>query len=270
MRELKPIGPLQRVDAEGFLINPASVEAIVPPWDALVAATVEAYRRHLGDNLHSVYVRGSVAQGTAVENISDLDSFSVTPGLAKYWSDHWGRRARQGLEERFEFCAEVELNCVPMAALWRHRRYKWARFHLKTQAACVFGEDLGPRLDPIRPGIDAMLHAPHVQGWLDRYRRKVERASRHKRLQLCRRIMTFILRAGFDVVMERERTYTRDLVRCYDAFAKHYPQRAAEMRHALELAIEPTADAVEMRSLFDGLGSWLVEESKTCIGEIPS
>ena len=45
VNERKPIGIVQGVDADGFLINPASLEAIVPPWDALVAAIKSEHSR---------------------------------------------------------------------------------------------------------------------------------------------------------------------------------------------------------------------------------
>ena len=43
----------------------------------LTKALTDAYITSYGDNLHSVYIRGSVAQGTMISGVSDLDSFCL-------------------------------------------------------------------------------------------------------------------------------------------------------------------------------------------------
>src|SRR5690606_41345984 len=64
-------------DAEGFLPTRPDRRPIAGPWASAVALVVDAYRDRLGPALHSVYVRGSVARGLAVEGVSDLDTFAV-------------------------------------------------------------------------------------------------------------------------------------------------------------------------------------------------
>jgi hypothetical protein len=76
---------------------------------------------------------------------------------------------------------------------------------------------------------------------------------------MCTAIMKRFLRAGFELVMERERAYTRDLYFCHEAFARHCPERRGDMWRALELAVEPGDEPDELLPFVRDLGGWLLE-----------
>ncbi len=80
MIEIQKHGAVLHTDPDGYLIPDVSLDNIVPPWDEAVDFIKNAYIGHLGESLHSVYIRGSVARGLAVEGISDLDSFALARG----------------------------------------------------------------------------------------------------------------------------------------------------------------------------------------------
>jgi hypothetical protein len=75
--EIKPIGTFLQTNAEGFIVNTTSLEQIQDEWLPAVEKVTDAYRKHFGTDLHSVYIRGSVAKGQAIHNVSDIDSFAV-------------------------------------------------------------------------------------------------------------------------------------------------------------------------------------------------
>jgi Nucleotidyltransferase domain len=72
-----PIGDFLPLDAEGYLVNPCRRDVIAPPWSDAVTAIQSAYLHHHADRLHSIYVRGSVARGTAREGLSDIDTLET-------------------------------------------------------------------------------------------------------------------------------------------------------------------------------------------------
>ena len=72
-----PIGSVLGVDNEGYLVGQSGADKIVAPWDEPVAAIRDAAVEYLGDELHRVYVRGSVSRGAAIEGVSDIDSIIV-------------------------------------------------------------------------------------------------------------------------------------------------------------------------------------------------
>jgi len=75
--DVKPIGSFLQTDTDGFIVNTTSPEKIQSAWLPAVEMVSDAYRKHFGENLHSVYIRGSVAKGEAIDNISDIDSFAI-------------------------------------------------------------------------------------------------------------------------------------------------------------------------------------------------
>lgn len=63
MSVIQPIGDFLHVDEDGYLVNPCRHELVVPPWLDVVAEIKAAYLQHLGQKVHSLYLRGSVAKG---------------------------------------------------------------------------------------------------------------------------------------------------------------------------------------------------------------
>jgi tRNA nucleotidyltransferase (CCA-adding enzyme) len=77
MIEIKPIGKYLSQEENGFIVNDLSIEKIDEKWLPILETIVETYQAKLGENLVSVYLRGSVARNLAVDNISDLDTFAL-------------------------------------------------------------------------------------------------------------------------------------------------------------------------------------------------
>lgn len=230
---MRPLEGFQRVDAEGYLVNEARRENVRPPWDEALAAAVKAYRDHLREDLLAVYLRGSVARGHAVAGVSDLDTLAVVHRVPPGWHERWGRRVEENLGERFRsFCTGVDLRVVPREPLPR-----WARFHVKTQAVCVFGEDLAADLPPVRPGPDAILFAPRILARLARAR---ARLAAGERVHLSR-LLKASLRAGFEclVLLGPRPRYTRDLYRCAETLWERFPAEEPFLRRALACALDP-------------------------------
>jgi hypothetical protein len=74
--------------------------------------------------------------------------------------------------------------------------------------------------------------------------------------------MKRILRAGFELVLEREKKYPFTLSACYLTFARYYPAQAHEMKHALEYAINPPTDPVPVLAFLHKFGPWIIEQAQ--------
>lgn len=69
---IQPTGSYFEVDRKGYLVNPASKDKLQDEWKPAIDDVVEAYKENFGENLKSVYIRGSVAKGKAIEYVSDI------------------------------------------------------------------------------------------------------------------------------------------------------------------------------------------------------
>jgi len=261
--QLLEIGRLWPIDADGWIVNDASPEQIAAPYRAAVAAAVRAYRERLGAALHSVYVRGTVPRGQAVPCVSDLDCFAVALGDPAQLDDGWLKPVGRQIAAAHPIVSDVQFEIWSYTEVLVTDRFSELSFLLKTQSACVWGEDLAPRLPRFKPhAIVANNDISQIQPDIAEAIAALQAdASARNVLYWCRRIMKNMLRTGFSLVMLDERAFTRDLKLCYDYFARRYPAQAAEMRRVLELAIQPSADCDHVLEVLNTFGSWLIGEA---------
>lgn len=258
--EIKKIGSYLEVDERGYLKKAANVAKIREPWLTPVEAVSRAYLDKYGNNaLHSIYIRGSVAKGRAIEGVSDIDSLAVLrEGRFAEPEDTWEREVEEDLEARFPYVGGLEMICVPME--WATTWDNIYAFTIKVEAACIYGEDLASQIQGYKPGADAGFQMRHFRSHLHTFKREYPKRSEQERIRTVGWIMRRFLRLGMELVMEEEKRYTRDLYPCYESFAKHYPGKESEMDRALQLAINPIADQ-QAEDFTREFGDWLEAEA---------
>ena len=72
MIEIKRHGSFLETDREEFVVPVDQSKEIQPKWRLIVNDVIEFHNRHL-DGVINIYVRGSVAKGIAVEEVSDKE-----------------------------------------------------------------------------------------------------------------------------------------------------------------------------------------------------
>lgn len=242
---VRPVGSAHPVDASGRLLRDAGLDRIAPHWQALCDDAVAVYREAFGDVLYGVYLRGSVARGTAMDGIADLDSFAVAdrpPSAGKSRSVVFakGPAEAERLQRAHPFAESVEIWVVSLQAVREAPDAAHLRFALATQTVCLWGEDLGAELPRPRPGPDTVFLLPMVDHLIEDAEVGVQNGEPIPKV--CRWIAKLLVRAGMEAVIGQSDTYARDLWPCYQLFATHRPDAAGAMYRMLELAIDPIDD----------------------------
>lgn len=287
------VGKFLSVDRRGFLQNDASLEKIPSRWRKPVSELVDAYVLNLGKSLQSVYIRGSIVRGEPIGFISDIDSIAIVSDISQSSDEKWMEDLRNRFEAAYPFVAGLELRIILREDFLTSDKCLPDRFILKTQGVCLWGRDSVRRLKRFRPD-ETVIKALHgnlgeivdtacsvlrtatgVQknAKIDEaVRELIEKkgmgipSSPEAVKKWCQWAMKRMIRGGFALVMEAEKKYTRDLYLCYEAFSRHYPASAVQMRKALELAVEPSGDPHVTLALLESLGRSLVSEMKKRIG----
>jgi predicted nucleotidyltransferase len=244
-------GSYLRVDDDGIIIKSASLATIQSRWRAAIEMVVAAFVERYQTTLHSMYVRGSVAKGEAIDGRSDLDAVVIfaSNGNETIHERKWEDAVETALLAVHPFICKLDVHEYTLEEAMETRSLRIA---FRTQTVCVHGTDLAAHLPPLCIGWDAMSQAPTIQMEIADCIQGLG-SGRHVDVRACCAwIAKQILRAGFELVMERERRYTRDLYPCYESFVRHYPHKGPAMHKVLELAINPTADR-------DGLVQMLLE-----------
>jgi tRNA A-37 threonylcarbamoyl transferase component Bud32 len=261
---IQPMGRLQKIDAEGFLINGCRLEKIRPPWNEAVEAMKQAYLKNLPGIVHSIYLRGSVPRGNAIEGVSDIDSLAVIHGNLKSLDLSWVPKVVSDLKIQFPFCPYPEFDFIPYENLLNDEGFFSRRFIIKVLSACIYGEDLAPKFPKFKPSsrIAFYFHG-NIEQVLKQAAQRIETYLDPEQIRgQCAWVMKRILRTGFGLTIEREGVFTRDLYPCYEIFSKYYPEQESQMIKALEWAVNPTDEKKLILDYIGSFGPWLAKEAK--------
>ncbi|WP_421378356.1 nucleotidyltransferase domain-containing protein [Bacillus salacetis] len=271
MTNIKEIGYTARADREGFLLNESCWEKVNEKYRPAIDYIVESLTDSFSDEIHSIYLRGSLPRGLGIEGVSDIDLLVVTNVSPENSVFH--ERTRQIENEilrRYPFVNGIEVGIYALIDVVDTSRFGIIPFMIKTYSIPLYGKNLQERLP--RYKADEKLANEHIVN----LKSQIEMAladlegneDKEDIKDCCTWIMKIITRCGMALVMTEENTYTRDLYPAYKLFSKHFPEQKEEMEKALLYAINPSEDPVEISSfLKDGLGKWMMEEADKWLKE---
>lgn len=262
------IGRFLAVDGSGHVLPDVAVDLIDGGWKPLVEFVTAALMKRQG--VGSVYIRGSIPRGLAVENVSDADFIYIS----EINFDRHDADLEKETKIKFPFVHEIKLFRLDRAAFDKvHRPQNRPYFHmlLKTQAVLLSGDDVTKTIEPFRIGPEMVSHVfslanefSKVSLWLSRvpeFSDEHKAASRDARQWISKRIV----RSGFEVTMNRGGRFTRDLYLCYEEFARFYPEWDGQMYQVLVNCLNGEEDV----SHHAGLVTFLVNEGERLVGHRP-
>jgi len=270
MHTIHPSGAFLKTDSNGYIISGASQDKIIPPWKEAVDDAVQVEVRRLGDRLHSLYLRGSVAQGKAVLGRSDIDLFAVLidEERASHQPLPWSEKELEDFYLRFPFLTSIECSNIALAQVYGPFHYY--RFVMKVSSVCVYGCDLLPTL------ADYTTDAPIAEEWfrifphlVNRFVREIQESTDNKHSErLCMDMMKTFLRSGMLLVMRRQSAYTRDLYPSYQSFSSFYPEQEPAMKRCLELAVNPISSQQTLLPFVTNFAEWMHQAAEAELGVV--
>jgi hypothetical protein len=256
------IGRFLHADQSGYVQPDVAIDFIDGTWKPLVDFVTHSLMKR--QRVRSVYVRGSVPRGLAIENVSDADFI--------YCSEINFDSADADLEEAagaaFPFVRELELFRLTSAELDKiHHPQRRPYFHmlLKTQSLFLAGDDIVKDIEPFKIGLDMVSHvfslASELAKLSDSLAKLPDRLEENQRKDIEKTarqwISKRIVRSGFEVTMKRSDRFTRDLYLCYEQFSGCFPERSKEMYQVLINCL----NGEDSPTQFEGLVNFLTTES---------
>jgi uncharacterized protein len=265
MYEVKKTGVFLATDEHGHLLSDADADKIVSPWREAIDYARDLEILRLGNRLHSLYLRGSVARGTAIPGRSDIDLFAVL------FDDSAPRPAPPEFGDflgRYPFVAGIESSHITLANI--HGPFHYYRFVMKVSAVCIHGEDLLPAIAPCTTDL------PVAQEWFRIFPHVIahivtglkQSSEETEKMRFCLDLMKAFLRAGMLLVMKRWRAYTRDLYPSYQSFSTYYPEQEPAMKRCLEFAVNPTSDPQLLLPFATDLAEWMQRAAEAEFGTL--
>jgi len=250
--KILPLGGYYPMDKQGRVLNRASLEQVSDPWKSLLTKVVRIYQKNLGPQLHSVWLRGSVPAGTAVEYVSDLDTFALLhwqngQEFQQWNTPEWASAEEDNLLAEFEFVSQVEFVC----SSWDQEniyRYPALRALLSTQSVVVFGKtpDWGssPHLGDLKRNA----------AWIESdWRALADNPSDTKAVRTF--VKTFI-RGVFELYMEELGQYATDFYPCLMGIHHFHPEWRDSLEEMVQIYVSPSGKGERLKIL----GATLMEE----------
>ncbi|MCX5195959.1 nucleotidyltransferase domain-containing protein [Streptomyces sp. NBC_00249] len=250
------------LDAYGYFEREGSLGTVRPEFAGLVAAARGRILEAYGGRLHSAYLYGSVPRGTARPGRSDLD---LLLALHREPTDEDRDTAEvlgRGLDQDFPEIDGVGILLYGKETLLSERERHDLGWFLACLCTPLLGADLAEHLPRYRP--DSLL-ARETNGdlalVLPRWRARFAAASEPSEYRrMSRSFARHLVRTGFTLVMPRWGGWTSDLAESAEIFGRYYPERAAQMRAAAAVALDPVEDPAVVRRYIEDLGPWLADE----------
>lgn len=233
-------------------------------FEPLIREVLMCLTSGLGQNLHSVYVYGSVARKTAVAGKSNLDLVVVTKAAFESnratllntikWRAQQGYPQVNGVSVQTALVSDVaNLDSI----------FTWG-FMLKHCCVCIYGDDLADCFGDYVPSWEIAKHwNMDVEEWISVYRAKIAQAkSIEEQIQAQSVIAKKLLRASYSLIMYRDKRWFDEPVECGQVFLTYHPEMQLEIER---LGMLLAGRAIPKRSvigLLDSFGSWLVKQYK--------
>lgn len=262
--EIEKQGSYLPMSSDSFFLNTLSVSNIQHSWSLPTELVVNSYLSVIGRaNLFGIYLRGSVAKGTAIDHLSDIDSFALL-NTSKCIDPSVFRAADEAIVVQSPFVRNIERICIFKDCLLTDKSYGWWRFTLSTESVCLWGKDITqslPRFQPDQGFYESISSDLGCAIYKVRSRFVFSSLSPESVSLHCEFIMKHILRQAMHICVVRSGLYSRDLYLCYELFSRFYPERQSQMYEALFYSINPSSDIFLVERILSDLGDWLVDES---------
>lgn len=254
---------------DGVFENTLSKEKVQPNWLEAAEEFIDYFNTYNDTNIHSVYLRGSVANSTEIDFFSDIDFYVITLKPVSDFDFVKIKKYADKLNNKYPFISRFDIGYFIKDQIVQQKE----GFLLKLTALCMYGNDIRELIPASRLGGDMILSISQLEHDIIKIKSEAVRGfydDPEKLKSLCVWISKKIIRSGFDLVAVKEQCFTRNLISCHTIFSKYYPDQSEAMQEVMDLFIYHTKNISQVLLILEGIGSWLIYEYKKSPESIPS
>lgn len=252
------------VSKNGYIPLPVFT-AFQPAFAPLVTDAVQKLSSAMPDLIHSIYVYGSLVEGTATETLSDLDLTVIFRREPDDASAEKIAAIKSRLERQYPVISKIDLDLGVLGTVMLPDHAERWGYWLKHHCVCVYGEDLRDGFELFRPSrnlaiavngdfLTVLNHyisrmSPSLEP-SERY--ALQRASARKAIR-----STNILREADDS------DWPLTLEEHCEKFSVQYPALAEEIEYLLSISQRPRGDIMIFAGRLTTFAYWLNAEFHT-------
>jgi hypothetical protein len=197
---------------------------IQEPYCVFVDDFITEVSTRIEDNLHSIYICGSIATGKAIPYESDADFTIVYKNIGKSDDIAIIENIKNGLLQRHPYITKIDTPSCSVDDVLKNID-GWG-FWIKIISFCIYGDDLGNKIPAIYPkrSLSISLNVnilKHIDNAID----EIKNTNDGNKHRLCyKKILKKIIRSAFNLFIEEEGFWTEDIDICLLHIKKHYPK----------------------------------------------
>lgn len=245
------------LDEKGFIVSDVSKDKIHDVYLPCIRETNDRLSNLFTQELHSVYVYGSVARGEAVINTSDLDIIAMFhTNLTPTKLAELTKLSNELSQKYHSLFRDVGIAAASYDYAMDPSNYYENAF-LKELCVCVFGEDIGERFGPYKLTSEiAIRFNGDIEEVLMRTLTRLEVASNEEFKKITQNFSRKLIRTFYSMVMVRSQIWTTRLHQQAEIVIHHFPEKASTIHTLLRWIEEPLSDRNAVYELFKREGEW--------------
>lgn len=252
------------VDKNGFILLP-DFSGFQPAFSAVVSDAIKRLNAALPDLIHSVYVYGSLTDGTAKETLSDLYLTVIYRHEPDANMNAKTNAIRSELEHDYAVVSKIDIDPGVLEDVMLPANVNVWGYWLKHHCVCVYGEDLRDRFEPFRPSREIAVAVNGdflavLNGYVAMMKPTLEPAKRHA---LQRAAARKAIRTTNILREEKDRDWPVSLEELREKFNDRYPALAEEMDYLLSISYRPRGDIMAFANRIRTFTYWLNAEFHT-------
>ena len=251
-------------DAQWYILTEVAHANVKEPYLKAVKDVTEAIVLRFWMEVESVYLYGSIAKWSAKLKTSDMDILLVFQSEPSEKEKREVKELSKELSQTYmHLVREIGIAITNVQEIDQDFYCFWC--YIKHLCICVYGKDATKKLPKFKPSQkvaqafngDIEKHIHHALAQL-----KAD-VSAAEIKNICDPVMRKIVRTGFSLVMEKEKSWTTDLMKSCEAFSLYYPQKSEYMKQALDWIVAPTDNKQQLEDFLNHFWKWLVKEIQT-------
>ncbi|PUA46674.1 DNA polymerase III subunit beta [Pseudomonas protegens] len=249
------------VDADGLITLPAE-PPLQPEYLGVLDDLCASLHTPANPPLHSLYLYGSVARGTARPGVSDLDLCLILQHPATPQQLRHLEQLRQALQARHPRVSKIDFDIGHLAQVLAAENLDSWGYWLKHHCRCLSGEDLRRRFAPFRPSREIALAVNgDFQRVLDDYAERIEGERQPAQiLRLQREASRKLIRATHLLRAEQEPSWPHSLDEHVRLFVQRYPDMAAPIAEFRQTAEAGAAASAGFSRRLRQMVQWMAAE----------
>ncbi|GAA0348754.1 nucleotidyltransferase domain-containing protein [Bacillus horti] len=252
------------LDQQGFIISDVSLDKIKPAYMVCVQESVEKLSQSFPEQLHSVYVYGSVGRGDAVAIKSDLDLLAIfNDPLSSDRSAELKKLALELSQKYRSLVRDIGVANTYYDYVTDPKNYDEQAF-LKEICVCVHGEDLGERFGPYKltPQI-AISFNGDICDVFTRVITRLKAASNDEWKAIVQGFCRKLIRTYYSMVMARSQIWSTRLHEQCEVFISHFPDKEPIVQTLVKWLENPPTERNYVIRYFEKEGQWACENFVT-------